>query len=315
MTTVSAYRLPTHIQPTRYALTLTPDLDSFTFTGEETISLQVSEPSANVAVNAIELDILEVSIALNDGTTLQSQNIALDEEMETATFDFGRTIPAGSATLYIRFNGTLNDQLRGFYRSQYTDPDGNQKYLATTQFEATDARRAFPCWDDPAVKATFDVTLIVPSDLVAISNTQIVSETPADEGARMVRFAESPKMSTYLLAFIVGDFASVEERAPNGTLIRVWATRGKEEQGRFAAENAVGLLNYFNSYFGIPYPLEKLDHIAVPDFARAQWRTGGPSPTVRPPSSTTRRTPRRRPSSESWRSSLTRWPTCGSATW
>ncbi len=274
MTTVSAYRLPTTVNPTRYALTLTPDLENFTFTGEETIDLQVSEAVSSIVINAIELDILEAMIAFEDGTSLSAQSIALDEEMETATFDFGREIPAGSAALYIRFNGILNDQLRGFYRSQYTDPEGRQRYLATTQFEATDARRAFPCWDDPAVKATFDVTLIVPADLVAISNTMIVSETP-DGDSKVVRFAESPKMSTYLLAFIVGDFVSVEERTPNGTLIRVWATRGKEEQGRFAAENAVGLLNYFNSYFGIPYPLEKLDHIAVPDFAAGAMENWG----------------------------------------
>ncbi len=275
MTTVSAYRLPTNVRPVKYDLTLTPDLSAFTFAGEETVAIEVDEAVSSIAVNAIELDILEASVTLADGATLSAQSITLDEEMETATFAFGRDIPPGAASLYIRFNGTLNDQLRGFYRSQYTDPEGRQRYLATTQFEATDARRAFPCWDDPAVKATFDVTLVVPSDLVAISNTQIVSETPADGGAKAVRFAESPKMSTYLLAFIVGDFASVEERAPNGTLIRVWATRGKEEQGRFAAENAVGLLNYFNSYFGIPYPLEKLDHIAVPDFAAGAMENWG----------------------------------------
>ncbi len=275
MTTVSAYRLPTNVRPVKYDLTLTPDLSAFTFAGEETISIEVDEAVSSIAVNAIELDILEVQATLADGTTLSAQSISLDEEMETATFAFGQDIPAGAASLYIRFNGTLNDQLRGFYRSQYTDPEGQQRYLATTQFEATDARRAFPCWDDPAVKATFDVTLVVPSDLVAISNTMIVSETPAAGGAKTVRFGESPKMSTYLLAFIVGDFASVEERAPNGTLIRVWATRGKEEQGRFAVENAVGLLNYFNSYFDIPYPLEKLDHIAVPDFAAGAMENWG----------------------------------------
>ena len=275
MTTVSAYRLPTTVQPLKYALTLTPDLDSFSFAGEETIEIQVTEATSSIAVNAIEIDILEARLALENGASLTAQNIALDEEMETASFAFGQEIPPGNATLYIKFNGTLNDQLRGFYRSQYTDPEGEQRYLATTQFEATDARRAFPCWDDPAVKATFDVTLVVPSDLVAISNTLIVSETPVEGDAKIVRFAETPKMSTYLLAFIVGDFASVEERAPNGTLVRVWATRGKEEQGRFAVENAVGLLNYFNSYFGIPYPLEKLDHIAVPDFAAGAMENWG----------------------------------------
>ena len=149
MTTVSAYRLPTTVQPLKYALTLTPDLDSFSFAGEETIEIQVTEATSSIAVNAIEIDILEARLALENGASLTAQNIALDEEMETASFAFGQEIPPGNATLYIKFNGTLNDQLRGFYRSQYTDPEGEQRYLATTQFEATDARRAFPCWDDP----------------------------------------------------------------------------------------------------------------------------------------------------------------------
>ena len=275
MTTQSAYRLPANVRPVRYAITLTPDLQAFTFTGEETIELELTEAVASISLNAIELDVTAAELTPAGGASTPAASITLDEDMETVTFDFGGSIPAGAASLSIRFTGTLNDQLRGFYRSQYTDPEGRQRTLATTQFEATDARRAFPCWDDPAVKATFEVTLVVPSDLVAISNTMIVSETPADGGTKTVRFGESPKMSTYLLAFIVGDFASVEERAPNGTLIRVWATRGKEEQGRFAVENAVGLLNYFNSYFDIPYPLEKLDHIAVPDFAAGAMENWG----------------------------------------
>ena len=275
MTTVSAYRLPTNVRPVRYAITLTPDLEGFTFTGEETIDLELSEAVSAVSLNAIELDVTWGELTPAGGGAISPSGITLDEEMETVTFAFDREIPAGAASLAIRFTGTLNDQLRGFYRSRYTTPEGEERYLATTQFEATDARRAFPCWDDPAAKAVFDVTLVIPANLVAISNTLPVSETPALGGAKSIRFAETPRMSTYLLAFLVGDFASVEERAPNGTLVRVWATRGKEEQGRFAVENAVRLLAYFNDYFGIPYPLEKLDHIAVPDFAAGAMENWG----------------------------------------
>ncbi len=274
MTTQSAYRLPANVRPVRYAITLTPDLEAFTFAGEETIDLEIEEAVSSISLNAIELDVTSAELTPAGGVPV-SPGITLDEEMETVTFSFGGEIPAGSASLTIGFTGTLNDQLRGFYRSRYTTPGGDERYLATTQFEATDARRAFPCWDDPAVKAVFDVTLVVSADLVAISNTLPVSETPAPGGRKSVRFGDTPRMSTYLLAFIVGDFASVEERAPNGTLVRVWATRGKEEQGRFAVENAVRLLTYFNDYFGIPYPLEKLDHIAVPDFAAGAMENWG----------------------------------------
>ena len=275
MTTASAYRLPGNVLPTKYSLTLTPTLTDFTFSGHETIDIQVTESTDRIAVNAIELEIADVQITLEDGTSLTAKDISLDEKFETATFTFDRDIPTGTAALHINFTGMLNDQLRGFYRSQYTSAEGEKRYLATTQFEATDARRAFPCWDDPEVKAIFQVTLVIPSDLVAISNTMIESEPPRDGNTKAVKFAETPKMSTYLLAFLVGDFASVEQMTPNGTLMRVWATRGKEEQGRFAVENAVGLLTYLNDYFGIDYPLEKLDHIAVPDFAAGAMENWG----------------------------------------
>ena len=184
---------------------------------------------------------------------------------------FDSEIPTGPATLELTFTGELNDRLRGFYRSHYTDIDGHERYLATTQFEATDARRAFPCWDEPAVKAAFKVTLVVPGDLVAVSNMPVVSEEVAPSASpaslKVVRFSETPVMSTYLLAFVVGDLTSVEQRTDGGTLMRVWTTRGKQEQGRFALETAVDLLDYFDDYFGIRYPLPKLDHIAIPDFA------------------------------------------------
>ena len=275
MTTAKAYRLPATVRPLKYSLTLTPDLTDFVFSGEETIEVQVAEATDRIIVNAIELQIPHGEVILPDGTTLPARDIALDEDSETATFTFGQNIPPGTASLHIRFDGTLNDQLRGFYRSQYTGPDGQPRHMATTQFEATDARRAFPCWDEPSIKATFQVTLVVPSDMEAISNTLAEGETAVGDGTKAVRFQESPRMSTYLLAFIVGDMALVEANGPNDTLVRVWATRGKEEQGRYAVENAVRLLEYFNDYFGIPYPLKKLDHIAIPDFAAGAMENWG----------------------------------------
>ena len=275
MTTQAEYRLPPHVRPKRYVLTLAPDLAAFTFTGDETVELDVDEPTDSIHLNAAELQVSAASVTLADGTVLQAQDIAHDEAAETVALRFERPVPAGGASLSVEFTGILNDQLRGFYRSQYTDADGAVRHLATTQFEPTDARRAFPCWDEPARKATFQVTLRVPRDLVAVSNMPVEGEQDAKDGLKDVCFAETPVMSTYLLAFIVGDLASVEATAKGGTLVRVWALRGKEEQGRFAVENAVRLLDYFNDYFGVPYPLPKLDHLALPDFAAGAMENWG----------------------------------------
>ncbi|MBM3946248.1 MAG: M1 family peptidase, partial [SAR202 cluster bacterium] len=158
MTTGTAYRLPAHVKPLRYELTFEPDLEKFTFRGEQTVQVQVTQATDRIAVNALELGVTDVSVRLPNGSTVPAREVTLDEETERATFVFGQQIPAGTSSLSMKFTGTLNDQLRGFYRSRYTDAEGRERHMATTQFEATDARRAFPCWDDPAVKATFKVT-------------------------------------------------------------------------------------------------------------------------------------------------------------
>ena len=267
--------LPANVRPVKYHLTLEPNLEDSTFRGEDTVDIEVLEPTVDITLNCVEIDIQSCRLTLGDGAAMSPNDTVFDESQETATFKFDATIPAGPAQLDIWFTGELNDKLRGFYRSHYTDAGGQERYLATTQFEPTDARRAFPCWDEPALKATFEVTLVVPSDLVAVSNMPVVSETEARSGIKAVRFAETPVMSTYLLAFVVGDLASVEQRADSGTLIRVWATSGKEEQGRYALETSAKLLAYFNDYFGIPFPLPKLDHLAIPDFAAGAMENWG----------------------------------------
>jgi puromycin-sensitive aminopeptidase len=274
MQSPTTYRLPTDVRPLRYHLTLTPNLDIFTFEGEESVDLVIEKPTKTVKVNAVELKIAYAAVVLN-GVSMEAQSIDHDEPSETATFTFAGNLPAGNATLKVRFTGALNDQLHGFYRVLYTRADGSEGRMACTQFEATDARRAFPCWDEPAAKATFKLTLNIPDNLTAISNTFIESEMDLPVDMKSVTFYETPKMSTYLLAFVVGDMARVEKKAPNGTLVRIWATKGKEKQGKFALDTAVRLLDYYNDYFGIPYPLEKLDHIAIPDFAAGAMENWG----------------------------------------
>ena len=177
MGNANSYRLPTNVNPVHSEISLRPDLENFTFHGEESILITVTEETKSISLNSIDINITRAILTTKNGDTQVPIETSFNEEYETVTFKFEKDVPSGESELSIVFEGTLNDQLRGFYRSQYTNPEGEQKYLATTQFEATDARRAFPCWDDPAIKATFDVTLVVPNDLVAISNTQIESET------------------------------------------------------------------------------------------------------------------------------------------
>ena len=275
MTESKAVMLPRNIKPENYYIELTPDLGKFTFTGEVSIKIQILQQSSDITLNASELDIHECTLTRESGLNSKPINTNLDDKSETVTFEFAEPNKTGPATLKIRFTGELNDRLRGFYRSKYTDVNGNQKYIATTQFEATDARRAFPCWDEPSLKATFEVCLIIPETLVAVSNTMIAQESKVTNGLKQIIFKETPKMSTYLLAFVIGDLRSVEKVAPNGTLIRVWSTAGKENQGEFALETPVKLLAYFNEYFGTAYPLEKLDHIAIPDFAAGAMENWG----------------------------------------
>ena len=266
--------LPETARPSKYRIKLQPDLKNFTFDGEQSVDLLILEATSTIVLNSIDLEIGNTALHAN-GTTLTSKSVTIDKDAETATLDFGETIQPGDARLEMAFTGELNDKLMGFYRSEYTSQDGETRYLATTQFEPTDARRAFPCWDEPAKKATFEVTLVFSDEYQAVSNTPVVEEAVPGPGLKSVRFAETPIMSTYLLAFIVGNLTSIEERAAGGTTVGVWTTPGKEDQASFALDTSVKLLGYFNEYFGIPYPLPKLDHIAIPDFAAGAMENWG----------------------------------------
>jgi aminopeptidase N len=267
MAEAKSYRLPTSVIPERYELKLTPDLTSWTFTGEEKVSVQITEAVCDIFLNAAELDLHRVSLKRADGRVVEGRAI-LDWQNERARLSFPEILPVGSAELLIEFSGILNDKLHGFYRSTYKGADGQDKPLASTQFESTDARRAFPCWDEPALKAVFQVTLVVDEKLTAISNAQVIREKRLEgTGRKEVVFADSIKMSTYLVAFIIGEFEATEAVMAAGAPLRVCAVPGKKLLTRFALDIGKASLDYFSRYYDISYPGDKLDLIAIPDFA------------------------------------------------
>jgi puromycin-sensitive aminopeptidase len=260
------YRLPTTVVPTRYDIRLEPDLDAATFTGEEAIAVTVAEAVTEIALNAVELDVRSVAIEGPGGLVVQG-SVALDTEAERARLLFPTPIEPGEWRLRLSFAGTLNDRLHGFYRSTYKDPAGVSHTLAATQFESTDARRGFPCWDEPAFKAVFGITLVVPNGLAAISNTAILHEVPAGPGKTAVTFTDTIRMSTYLVAFVVGELEATEPVLVGKTPLRAWCVPGKTPLARFALAIGAFSLEFFEGYYGLPYPSDKLDLLAIPDFA------------------------------------------------
>ncbi len=255
----NAQRLPGDVIPSHYQITLIPDLKNATFTGEETIDVRLLKPTVNIVLNSAEITFGDVTVA--SGAVTQQAKVATDEKAEMATLTVPNALLAGPATIHIKFSGILNSQLRGFYLSK-----SKTRNYAVTQFEATDARRAFPCFDEPAMKATFDLTAVVDKGDTAISNAKIVSDTPGPgEGKHALKFATTPKMSTYLVALEVGDFQCLEGGA-DGIPIRVCATPDKAPLGKFALESAEQILKFYDRYYAIKYPFHKLDLVAIPDF-------------------------------------------------
>ena len=254
----TAQRLPTTVVPTHYTLVLAPDLKTTTFSGAESIDVNIAHPRT-ITLNAIEIAFQSVTIFPNGPQ--QTGSVSLDSDKQQATFTFPATIPAGNATIKILCTGILNNELRGFYLSKTA-----HRNYAVTQFEATDARRAFPCFDEPAFKATFDISLTIDAGDTAISNSPIVSDVPVPgTGKHTIEFGITPKMSTYLVAFLVGDFHCTGGQQ-DGVDIRVCATPDKVALAPFALDIAKFALHYYDDYFGIHYPLKKLDLIGIPDF-------------------------------------------------
>ena len=262
---VDSYRLPQHVVPSRYDLQFKPDFQALEFHGQETVTVTVRQATSEVLLNAAELAVLEATIE-QDGGRSYPGSVELDEATERCRITFPATLAPGAWRLRLSFRGTLNDKLRGFYRSTYKDAGGQTQVVAATQFEATDARRAFPCWDEPAFKAVFAVTLEIDPALTAVSNTAVVSER-MEQGKKVLRFADTIRMSTYLVAFVVGRLEATPPVSVGATPIRIWCVPGKRHLAGFGLEVAGDSLRFFQDYYGQPYPGDKLDLLAVPDFA------------------------------------------------
>ncbi|CAN5669230.1 M1 family metallopeptidase [soil metagenome] len=258
-------RLPTTVLPSHYALVLAPDLEAATFTGTAEVTVSVVEAVDEIVLHALDLDITEAW--LTNGTQRLEATTTLEAESEAAVLALSGTAEPGEWTLHTSFTGELNDKLVGFYRSTFTDDHGVVRTLATTQFESTHARRAFPCWDEPAFKATYAITLEVDDDLMAISNAAEVASEPIGEGRRRVTFATTMKMSTYLVAFIVGPLEASETVDVDGVPLRVIAPPGKADLTPFALEVGAFSLRFLADWYDIAYPGDKLDLIAIPDFS------------------------------------------------
>ena len=256
-----AHRLPRTILPSTYTVEIQPDLAAHTFTGSVVTSCEVVEPTAELRCNTADLELSNVTL---DGSPVE---FSIDEESEQLVIDLGTERAPGPIRFAAEFAGELNDALKGFYRSTFTDDNGTEHTIATTQFQSTDARRAFPCWDEPDMKATFAVTLVVDPEFTAVSNGAEVGRSDRNDGLVAVEFAETMKMSTYLVAFVVGPLEISEPAFHRDVPIRIVHRPGQGHLTSFALETAVHALAYFEDYYGIAYPTDKLDMIALPDFA------------------------------------------------
>jgi aminopeptidase N len=250
-------KLPKTVLPTHYEIELEPNLDTLTLAGSQVVDIEVREPTARVILNAVNMTLTGATV--DDG---HSATIALDAGAETAALTFPRPLAVGAHKLRIGFTAQINRFGRGLFFVDYPTEQG-RKRMISSQLEPADARRVFPCWDEPAFKATFALTVTVPRNFLAVSNMPVVREEPVTPALKQVSFATTPKMSSYLFVLAAGELERLSAQA-DGVAVSIVTTAGKRAHGRFALDTAVDLLRYFNDYFTIRYPLPKLDLIAVP---------------------------------------------------
>ncbi|VDD81793.1 unnamed protein product [Mesocestoides corti] len=283
-------RLPTTYEVKEYKLDFLPNATDFTFHGNATISMHLAQSTNQFILNAKKLEILSAKIrhsTAKSDNTASSKSIEYDEKQERVTINFGSLLPEGDAELCLDYKGILDDNMQGFYRSAYNDEGGKKRIVLATQFEPTYARMAFPCADEPSRKAKFTISLVIQDHLTALSCMPEVSREALDDppkylpapknGRKYVRvsFAQTPVMSTYIFAFVVGHFDFCEAIDANNVLIRVYTPPGRSQLGHHALHVAKSALPFYTDLFGIGYPLPKLDLIAIPDFAMGAMENWG----------------------------------------
>jgi aminopeptidase N len=263
-------QLPKLVVPESYAITLAPDPKTLQFRGSETIDIDVRKPTRTIVLNALNLDIPEAKLA-DIGL---AATVKIDNQKQTATFTFPKVIATGKHKLALSFKGKAGSQAEGLYYVNYQSDQG-KKLLFGTQMEATDARRMFPNWDEPAFRARFALTVKVPNNFMAVSNMPIAEEKAIGNGLKQVAFQQTPSMASYLVVLVAGELAAIEDEVA-GVKIRVVTTEGKQETGRYALNSLKKILPYYNDYFGQKFPLPKLDMIAIPGgFGGAMENWGG----------------------------------------
>jgi len=252
-------RLPKNVVPTHYAIDLRPDLASRAVPGSEVVDIKVLAATDRVVLNAVDMVLHSASLQGEPG---QVAAITPDPKTQTVTLLFPHKLATGPHKLAIAFTGRINRFGRGLFSVDYPTAHG-QKRMIATELEPADARRVFPCWDEPAFKASFEPSVTVAQNALAVSNMPIAHEQPAGGGLKRVSFGATPRMSTYLFVLVAGDLERLTGDA-NGVTVGVVTAAGKREQGRYALKSAIDVLGYYNDYFGVKYPLPKLDLIAVP---------------------------------------------------
>jgi puromycin-sensitive aminopeptidase len=258
-------RLPVTTRPRRYELLIAPDLDASAFSGEVVIALELAEPTDTIVLNAKGLDVALVELSQGGAPVAAELKVQADVERLVITAD--EPLAAGDAVLELRFDGAISHGLLGFYRSTYVDEAGAEQVLAATQFEAPHARAAFPCFDEPEFKAIFAITLVVAEGLLALSNGPEIDRERLPDGNVRVRFGETIPMSTYLVAWVVGPLELTEPVHAEGVAVRVAHVPGRGHLTRFALDVGAFAITFFTDYYGIPYPGEKCDLVALPDFS------------------------------------------------
>ena len=266
-------RLPKSTYPNRYEIELDVDLDNFSYTGAQKVDLNVVEATNNIVLNSVGIEVTKAKIQ----TTKQDIPLKVNyiEEDEKIVFESQETLSEGVYELYLEFNSEITNDLKGFYKSSYMSEDGEKKWIATTQFEPTAARSAFPCWDEPEYKAIFSMTIITDEKYLRVSNEMVVEEEKVENNKLRTKFADSMKMSSYLVAFVIGDLEATVVGKSKTTDIRIIHRPGFSHQTSYAGTAAIKLLDFFEDYYKIPYPGTKLDLIAIPDFAMGAMENVG----------------------------------------